>query len=267
MTGREKTGSIAGEGKMAKCQYCGKEVKLPYRCNYCGGFFCDDHRLPPKHDCQGIAQWEAKATVKFPKAKSATTTTTLPSIPDEVFPAAEPDEPIPGWEDYGITRDELDHLYQLPFRKYCYQCGKYIYNDLQFICSVCGLSFCEEHKLPEAHNCMGQRKYVLPPNIGYKELLNMCEICGKIGEVSICKFCGGTFCKDHVIPSMHDCKEYEVYRVRVEGKGARNYVATPKRKEEPKVIRLRKPKHYPLKYLLLVIALAILIYIIIYGIV
>ena len=144
---------------VAKCQYCGKEVYLPYRCRYCGGLFCDDNRLPPKHNCSGIALWESKSPfaklrrVRVVEKPGEKPEEVIPYIPDHILPSAEPDEPIPGWEEYSITREELDHLYQIPYRKYCYFCGKYIYDDLQFICSICGLSFCEEHKSPEAHIC------------------------------------------------------------------------------------------------------------------
>ncbi|MCK4583290.1 AN1-type zinc finger domain-containing protein [Candidatus Bathyarchaeota archaeon] len=34
-----------------KCALCKKEVYLPYRCSYCGQYFCDDHRLPEQHLC------------------------------------------------------------------------------------------------------------------------------------------------------------------------------------------------------------------------
>ena len=35
------------------CEYCGKEESLPFVCNYCGGIFCADHRLPEAHQCKG----------------------------------------------------------------------------------------------------------------------------------------------------------------------------------------------------------------------
>ncbi|MGA2665254.1 MAG: AN1-type zinc finger domain-containing protein [Nitrososphaerales archaeon] len=35
------------------CQYCGKEESLPFVCNYCGGVFCGEHRLPESHNCTG----------------------------------------------------------------------------------------------------------------------------------------------------------------------------------------------------------------------
>ena len=36
---------------MPKCEYCGKEVLLPFRCHFCGGYFCLEHRLPENHNC------------------------------------------------------------------------------------------------------------------------------------------------------------------------------------------------------------------------
>jgi Zn-dependent protease len=36
-----------------KCDYCGKDEPLPFVCNYCGGAFCPDHRLPEAHQCKG----------------------------------------------------------------------------------------------------------------------------------------------------------------------------------------------------------------------
>ena len=36
---------------MPRCEFCGKEIYLPFQCNYCGRYFCEDHRLPENHDC------------------------------------------------------------------------------------------------------------------------------------------------------------------------------------------------------------------------
>ena len=36
-----------------KCEFCGKDEMLPFVCNYCGGTFCGDHRLPEAHMCRG----------------------------------------------------------------------------------------------------------------------------------------------------------------------------------------------------------------------
>lgn len=38
---------------MVKCEKCGVETYMPFRCNYCGGYFCEQHRLPEFHDCKG----------------------------------------------------------------------------------------------------------------------------------------------------------------------------------------------------------------------
>ncbi|MDV3244442.1 MAG: hypothetical protein LYZ66_04610 [Nitrososphaerales archaeon] len=35
-----------------KCEFCGVEESLPFVCNYCGGAFCSDHRLPEAHACK-----------------------------------------------------------------------------------------------------------------------------------------------------------------------------------------------------------------------
>lgn len=36
-----------------KCDFCGKEEDLPFTCNYCGGTYCAEHRLPESHACRG----------------------------------------------------------------------------------------------------------------------------------------------------------------------------------------------------------------------
>ena len=45
--------------KTAKCQHCGDDVVLPFKCNYCGGYFCGDHRIPERHNCPEA--WKARA--------------------------------------------------------------------------------------------------------------------------------------------------------------------------------------------------------------
>lgn len=36
------------------CDKCQKETFLPFKCQYCGGYFCSDHRLPENHECPRI---------------------------------------------------------------------------------------------------------------------------------------------------------------------------------------------------------------------
>ncbi|MEM2017010.1 MAG: AN1-type zinc finger domain-containing protein [Nitrososphaerota archaeon] len=37
-----------------KCSVCGRDELLPFKCKYCGEYFCAEHRLPEKHSCPGI---------------------------------------------------------------------------------------------------------------------------------------------------------------------------------------------------------------------
>jgi Zn-dependent protease len=50
--------------KTAKCQHCGNDVVLPFKCAYCGGLFCAEHRLPESHACP--ESWRAKAPREVP---------------------------------------------------------------------------------------------------------------------------------------------------------------------------------------------------------
>ncbi len=38
------------------CDYCGKPTYLPFKCPYCGGTFCEDHRLPEAHNCPSLRE-------------------------------------------------------------------------------------------------------------------------------------------------------------------------------------------------------------------
>jgi len=42
-----------------KCDYCQKlSDELPYKCKFCGGTFCSDHRLPENHECIGLESYK-----------------------------------------------------------------------------------------------------------------------------------------------------------------------------------------------------------------
>ena len=62
------------------CEFCGKEESLPFVCNYCGGVFCGDHRLPEAHQCKG--DLTQKRTIVAPPTTTTfswqTPTTTSP---------------------------------------------------------------------------------------------------------------------------------------------------------------------------------------------
>jgi Zn-dependent protease len=47
---------------MVDCESCGKDTYMPFRCNYCGGYFCSDHRLPENHTCTGLYQYSRSTT-------------------------------------------------------------------------------------------------------------------------------------------------------------------------------------------------------------
>jgi Zn-dependent protease len=50
-----------------RCQKCGEEIFLPFRCPYCGGYFCAEHRLPENHECPKIEMARAPTKEEQPK--------------------------------------------------------------------------------------------------------------------------------------------------------------------------------------------------------
>ncbi len=37
---------------MTFCEHCGEKIPfLPFKCKYCGGAYCKEHRLPENHQC------------------------------------------------------------------------------------------------------------------------------------------------------------------------------------------------------------------------
>jgi len=56
-----------------KCKQCGQETFLPFQCQYCGGYFCSQHRLPENHGCEKIevaraSRQEEVLTVHTPRS-------------------------------------------------------------------------------------------------------------------------------------------------------------------------------------------------------
>ena len=47
---------------MVQCDKCGKDEYMPFRCKYCGGYFCSEHRLPEMHECTGYYQYSRSTT-------------------------------------------------------------------------------------------------------------------------------------------------------------------------------------------------------------
>ncbi|MGW8289386.1 MAG: AN1-type zinc finger domain-containing protein, partial [Candidatus Bathyarchaeia archaeon] len=85
----------------AKCQYCGNDVVLPFRCTYCGGFFCAEHRIPERHNCPEA--WRAKA----PRDAPPVTTQGAPETPSYKYTVSyTPQTP----RVLGFSKKELRHL-------------------------------------------------------------------------------------------------------------------------------------------------------------
>jgi Zn-dependent protease len=40
-----------------ECGVCGRQEELAFRCRYCKGYFCPEHRLPPNHSCLFISDF------------------------------------------------------------------------------------------------------------------------------------------------------------------------------------------------------------------
>lgn len=43
---------------MAKCEYCGKSVSMPFICSLCEGKYCAKHRLPENHECINLYKFQ-----------------------------------------------------------------------------------------------------------------------------------------------------------------------------------------------------------------
>lgn len=56
---------------MVKCEYCGKEVVLPYECKFCGGHFCVEHRLPENHNCPNLPPKTPPGPLKIAEERTA----------------------------------------------------------------------------------------------------------------------------------------------------------------------------------------------------
>jgi len=42
---------------MSKCAYCKRKIReLPFKCKFCHGVYCSNHRLPESHRCKGLGE-------------------------------------------------------------------------------------------------------------------------------------------------------------------------------------------------------------------
>jgi len=40
-----------------RCELCGTDEAIPFKCRYCEGVFCSIHRLPPNHNCRFLQEY------------------------------------------------------------------------------------------------------------------------------------------------------------------------------------------------------------------
>ena len=112
---------------MSRCDRCGNEVVLPFSCQYCGGRYCADCRLPPNHDCVNIALWNSKPLPSVGISYGKGGRATPPG--DNSGVKYVPETSLPGPQYYtGIDFDTLksnDHLTVLPLKSYRQQVTNY----------------------------------------------------------------------------------------------------------------------------------------------
>ncbi|MBS7658557.1 MAG: AN1-type zinc finger domain-containing protein [Candidatus Bathyarchaeia archaeon] len=54
---------------MVKCEVCGVEVYLPFKCAYCEKYYCINHRLPENHFCSKLALIKTEKTWLYKSRK------------------------------------------------------------------------------------------------------------------------------------------------------------------------------------------------------
>ena len=75
---------------MARCDYCSDKLdSLPFKCKYCGGTFCNKHRLPENHKCA----FDLKHTPVVPAIPRGAPPITPPQTIDKLRPASDFENP------------------------------------------------------------------------------------------------------------------------------------------------------------------------------
>jgi len=89
--------SWQGFASSLKCDYCWKEEDLPFNCNYCGGTFCADHRLPEAHLCKGDITRKPYVTSSSPYSRSWDNSSTSSSPGKPIFSRIEVRDILIAW--------------------------------------------------------------------------------------------------------------------------------------------------------------------------
>jgi len=89
-----------------KCDFCGADETLPFICNYCGGAFCADHRLPEAHQCKGDLT-QKRTIVAPPQTTFSWQTPVQPAYPtmrqEKIFSGIEIRDIIIAWAGLGLA--------------------------------------------------------------------------------------------------------------------------------------------------------------------
>ena len=99
---------------MPYCQYCGKETYLPFKCKYCGGIFCSEHRLPEKHECPGLKKGVpldySLREEELPEYVETEEEYEIPVKPKRTLEPWRPVFKIPKKQKFVFSRTEIIHL-------------------------------------------------------------------------------------------------------------------------------------------------------------
>ena len=75
---------------MPNCVTCGTVIPYPFKCNFCGGTFCAEHRLPEAHACPFLS--DARSNVPREEKKDTATATQMPVSESEPPPVGKPSD-------------------------------------------------------------------------------------------------------------------------------------------------------------------------------
>ena len=53
-----------------KCFTCESTVVMPFNCKFCSQKYCDEHRLPEDHECQGLQLYKEEKITNFREGKN-----------------------------------------------------------------------------------------------------------------------------------------------------------------------------------------------------
>ncbi|MFX1273981.1 MAG: rhomboid family intramembrane serine protease [Promethearchaeota archaeon] len=71
---------------MPFCEHCGNEIGyLPFNCNYCGGTFCKQHRLPENHECSFELKHKPAVSTAAKKKRQSLQEVTRPISQDYLY--------------------------------------------------------------------------------------------------------------------------------------------------------------------------------------